>query len=272
MRSIAVMGEKGGTTKSTTVINVAAALARSGRSVLVIDADGQANTTMVLLMGHSPASPTLADVLMGGADPAAAIRPTGIRRLDLIPANDGLADVNVALAGEVGRERRLRLAMGELAERFDYVLIDTSPARSLVNVNVMNYAGEVLAPVEPGIFALAGLGKLQGAIGEVARYLDNTTLVLGGLLLARCRNDNVSRDVEAQLRETFGELVYRTTIPTSVRVEEANARFLPVIDHAPRSAAALAYLGLAEEIDHGRAQGDGAGDTGDGPDAADQAA
>jgi chromosome partitioning protein len=199
---------------------------------------------------------------MGQGDAARAIRATGIKRLELLPATDALADVNVALAGEVGRERRLRLAMGELAEDFDYVLVDTSPSRSLVNVNVMNYAGEVLAPVEPGIFALAGLGKLQDAIAEVGRYLDNTALRLGGLLLARCRNDNVSRDVEAQLREAFGELVYRTTVPTSVRVEEANARYLPVIDHAPRSAAALAYLRLAEEIAHGRAQDDGAGDAG----------
>lgn len=271
MRSIAVMGEKGGTAKSTTVINVAAALARRGNRVLVVDADGQANTTMVFLRGRAPERPTLSDVLLEGADAANAIRETGSRRLELLPADATLADVNVALAAEIGRERRLRLAMEGVAESYDFVVVDTGPARSLVNVNVMNFAGEVLAPVEPGIFALAGLGKVQEAIGEVARYLDNRELKLAGLLLARCRNDNVSRDVERQLRELFGELVYRATIPGSVRVEEANARFLPVIDYAPRSTAARAYLELTEEIVHGRQAGDGSGGAADGTAEADDA-
>jgi chromosome partitioning protein len=272
MRSIAVMGEKGGTAKSTTAINVAAALARRGDKVLVIDADGQANTTMVFLGGREAARPTLADVLMGEAEAADAIRPTGTRRLQLLPAAGDLADVNVALAAEIGRERRLRLAMEGQGDAYDYVVVDTGPARSIVNVNVMNFAGEVLAPVEPGIFALAGLGKVQDAIAEVARYLDNRALRLGGLLLARCRNDNVSRDVERQLREMFGPLVYEATVPASVKVEEANARFLPVIDFAPRSPAAAAYLALTEEIADGQRTQGRARDAAGGPAPADDTA
>jgi chromosome partitioning protein len=272
MRSLAVMGEKGGTAKSTTVINVAAALAKRGHKVLAIDADSQASITMVLLMGRGPSPPTLADVLLERADAMDAIRPTGSRRLSLLPADGNLADVNVALAAEVGRERRLRLAMEGVADDYDFVIVDTGPARSLVNVNVMNFAGEILAPIEPGIFALAGLGKVQDAIGEVAKYLDNRTLRLSGLLLTRCRNDNVSRDAERQLRETFGRLVYGTTVPASVKVEEANARFLPVIDYAPRSPAATAYQSLTEEIIHGQRAQDRAGQRADEPVAADDAA
>jgi chromosome partitioning protein len=273
MRAIAVMGEKGGTSKSTTVINVSAALARRGHRVLVVDADGQANTTMVFLGGRTADRPTLSDVLTDGVDAAEAIRKTGTRRLELLPADSTLADVNVALAAEVGRERRLRLAMEAVAGDYDFIVIDTGPARSIVNVNVMNFAGEVLAPVEPGIFALAGLGKIQEAIAEVARYLDNRTLRLGGLLLARCRNDNVSRDVERQLREMFGPLVYETTVPTSIKVEEASSRFLPVIDFAPRSPAAHAYLELTGEIlAHGQRTQDRTGGAARGPAAADDAA
>lgn len=263
MRTIAVMAEKGGSGKSTVTINVAAALAREGKRVLVIDADGQANTTMVFLGGRTAEPPTLAEVLTDQADALEAIRRTGSRRLDLLPAVDALADVNVALAGEIGRERRLRLALEGALDGYDFTLVDTGPARTLVNVNVLNAVEEVIVPVDPGMFALAGLGKLQNAIDEVRRYLDNRVLRLAGLVLARCRNDNVSRDVEAQLREMFGELVYHTTIPSSVRVEEANARFLPVIDHAPRSAVAQAYSRLTEEIAHGHRTEDRARDAAD---------
>jgi chromosome partitioning protein len=225
---------------------------------------------MVFLGGRAATRPTLTDVMLGDDDARAAIRATGSRRLDLLPADGSLADVNVTLAPEVGRERRLRLAMEEVADAYDFIIVDTGPARSLVNVNVLNFAGEILVPVEPGIFALAGLGKVQEAIAEVARYLDNRTLRLGGLLLARCRNDNVSRDVERQLREMFGPLVYETTIPTSVKVEEANSRFLPVIDFAPRTPAAQAYLALTEEIvAHGQRTQGRARDAAGGPAAAD---
>jgi chromosome partitioning protein len=140
-------------------------------------------------------------------------------------------------------------------EAYDFVIVDTSPQRSLINTNVLNYVAEVLAPVDPGIFSLAGLVKLQGAVAEVVRYLDNQTLRIAGLVVARSTHDNLSRDVEAQLRATFGALVYETTIPANTKVGEAHARFLSVLDYAPRSPAAQAYEALTREIlKHGHAQ------------------
>jgi chromosome partitioning protein len=135
-----------------------------------------------------------------------------------------------------------------------------------------NYAGEVLVPVDPGIFSIAGLGKLQEAVAEVVRYLDNRRLRIAGLVLTRAQNNNVSRDVEAQLRELFGELVHPTTIPHSVKIEEAHGRFVPVLDYAPRSAGAKAYMKLVEEIiaNEQRTQ-DGAGAAPHGAVAADDA-
>ena len=226
MRSIAWLSEKGGTAKTTSAINSAVGLAKLGHRVLLVDADPQANATMVLLEGRPDEAPTLAHVLIDQTDAADAIRPTRTEGLDVLPSDTLLADANVALASELGRERRLKLALEGLDAGYDFVVVDTSPQRTLINVNVLNYVGEVLCPVDPGIFALSGLGTLREAVAEVARYLDNRALRLGGLVLTRTQRDNITRDVEAQLRGTFGELVFRTTIPSTTKIGEAHARFL----------------------------------------------
>ena len=238
MRSIAWLSEKGGTAKTTSAINSAVGLAKLGHRVLLVDADPQANATMVLLEGRPAEAPTLAHVLIDQTDAADAIRPTRTEGLDVLPSDTLLADANVALASELGRERRLKLALEGLDAGYDFVVIDTSPQRTLINVNVLNYVGEVLCPVDPGIFALSGLGTLREAVAEVARHLDNRALRLGGLVLTRTQRDNITRDVEAQLRGTFGELVFRTTIPSTTKIGEAHARFLSVLDYAPRSSGA----------------------------------
>jgi chromosome partitioning protein len=260
MRSIAWLSEKGGTGKSTSAINTSVGLAKLGNRVLVIDADPQANASLVLLGGEAAEPPTLYHVLTNAADAGDTIRPTCIARLDLMPAETLLADANVTLASEMGRERRLRLAMRGVDEAYDFVVIDTSPQRTLINVNVLNYVTEVYCPVDPGIFSLSGLGKLQGAIGEVVRYLDNQPLRLAGLVLTRTQRDNISRDVEAQIRATFGSLVCETAIPASTKIGEAHARFVSVLDYAPRSPGAKAYEALTREIiAHGQVNGVGGG-------------
>jgi chromosome partitioning protein len=258
MRSIAWLSEKGGTAKTTSAINSAVGLAKLGHRVLLVDADPQANATMVLLEGRPAEAPTLAHVLIDQTDAADAIRPTRTEGLDVLPSDTLLADANVALASELGRERRLKLALEGLDAGYDFVVIDTSPQRTLINVNVLNYVGEVLCPVDPGIFALSGLGTLREAVAEVARHLDNRALRLGGLVLTRTQRDNITRDVEAQLRGTFGELVFRTTIPSTTKIGEAHARFLSVLDYAPRSSGAQAYKALVSEIiGHGQVIGIG---------------
>ena len=258
MRSIAWLSEKGGTAKTTSAINSAVGLAKLGHRVLLVDADPQANATMVLLEGRPAKAATLAHVLIDQTDAADAIRPTRTEGLDVLPSDTLLADANVALASELGRERRLKLALEGLDAGYDFVVIDTSPQRTLINVNVLNYVGEVLCPVDPGIFALSGLGTLREAVAEVARHLDNRALRLGGLVLTRTQRDNITRDVEAQLRGTFGELVFRTTIPSTTKIGEAHARFLSVLDYAPRSSGAQAYKALVSEIiGHGQVIGIG---------------
>ncbi len=250
MRSIAVVAQKGGSLKTTSVVNLAACLAGQGRGgrVLVIDTDTQANATYVLLRGNPPRRPTLSEVLTGRASAAEAIVPTAFPGVELIPAEAALADVNVALAAEVGRERRLRSALADLPEPFDVCLIDTGPTRSLLTTNVLNFAAEVIVPVGPGLFGFLGLGQLQADMTQVRRFLENKALTLAGIFLTMTEKNNVCRDFERQMREAFGDLVFRATVPRSVKFEEANARQQSIFEHAPRSPGAAAYKALALEV------------------------
>lgn len=260
MRSIAWLSEKGGPGKTTCATNTAVALAKSGKRVLFLDCDPQGNASMVFLQGRAPDAPTLFHVLTNEADAADAVRATATPGLDLIPAESSLADANVLLASELGRERRLRMAMDGVDNDYDFVVCDTSPQRTLLNVNVLNYVGEVYCPVDPGIFGIAGVVKLQEAVAGVVRFLDNPGLRLAGLVVSRVQRDNLSRDTEGQLREAFGGLVMATTVPATTKIGEAHARYMSVLDYAPASPGAKAFEALTREIiAHGADNGTGNG-------------
>lgn len=248
MRSIAWISEKGGTAKSTCAINSAVGLAKRGNRVLIVDTDPQANASLVLLEGRPASSPSLADVLLGDAEARDAIVSTHTPSVDILPADVRLADAALGLANQIGRESRLRAALAPLESRYDVVVVDTSPTRSLLTINALVAVREVFVPIEPSLFSIAGIGSLQDAVADVRRYLSNPDLRIAGLVLTRTRRDNVSRDAEAQIREAFGPLVLTTTIPTNAKVEEAHGRFQSVLDYAPASPGAKAYAALIEEI------------------------
>lgn len=248
MRTIAVCAHKGGSAKTATTVNVAACLAGQGRRVLVLDADTQCNSTHLLLDGDPPRRPTLGEVLAGDAAADEAVVPTRFDGISLIPAEPALADVNVALASEVGRERRLRAAMADLSGPYDVCLVDTGPTRSLLTTNVLNYAREVLVPIGPGLFGALGLAQLQADINLVRRFLENRAVGLAGVVLVFMERNNVCRDFERQMREAFGPTVLGTTVPRSVKFQEAEARRLSIFEHAPRSSGATAYKALTAEV------------------------
>jgi chromosome partitioning protein len=248
MRTIAVVALKGSQTKTTSVVNIAACLAGQGSKVLVLDLDTQANATYVLLRGESPRPPTISEVLTGDVDAESAIVKTGFDGIEMIPAEPGLADVNIAIGSEVGRERRLRAAMATVEKQFDYCLIDTGPTRTLLTTNVLNYAEEVLAPIVPGVFAFLGLAQLQNDISLVKRFLENKALHLTGVFLSMVERTTVAKDFEAGLRDALGDLVFQTTIPRIVKFEEANARRQSIFEHAPDSPGTDAYVALTREV------------------------
>jgi chromosome partitioning protein len=249
MQTIAVMNEKGGAGKTSLALSLSAVLGAAGRRVLLVDADPQGNAGLVLSGGdRSPPGPTLADVLLGRSA-GEAVRPSLVPGVDWIPAGAALADAADRLAGELGRERRLRLAVAELPRDWELVLIDCPPTRSLLSVNAMNAAdGGLIVPVDPGVFSVAGLVAVVGAVEQVRKYLDNHALAVRSIVLSRVPRNRVAADLEAELRAAWGDVVAVTTIPQAVAVEESHARFLPVTLHAPRSVVSKSFHSLAAEL------------------------
>ena len=252
MRKLVIASAKGGTGKSTTATSLAVGLAQRGHKTLIVDADGQGNATWTVMHGAEIEGPTLAEVLLRDALADEAIRETPTPNLDILPAAASLNGANVALVQELGRDARLRSAMAAHDGRWDFVVIDTAPAFSTILANALVYAAEVIVPVDAGMYAMLGLVQLQGTIAEVREAYGNDALHLAGLLLTRVARNNVHRDVEAGLRERFGDLVFKATVPQSVQVEAAHTRGQTVMEFAPRSPAALAYDALISEvIEHG---------------------
>lgn len=248
MRRIVLASHKGGTAKSTTATCLAVALAKLGKRVLCIDCDAQANATWTLTGGQGVEPPTLAGVLMRQANAVEAIRPTSTPNLDLLPAEAALSGVNVALVQELGRDSRLRSALAPLDGEWDFVILDTAPTITTLLANALVYASEVIVPVDAGIHAVLGLVQLQETIKEVREAYGNHALHLAGMVLTRVSRNNVSKDVENELRLRFGDRVFRSVIPLSSKVEEAHTRGQTVMDYARLSPAARAYESLTEEV------------------------
>jgi chromosome partitioning protein len=262
MRSLAFMSTKGGVGKTTATINVAARLGMDGHRVLLVDTDPQSNATFVALAGEKPRRPTLLEVLAGEVDAAEAIVPTTLEGVSILPAVPELAEANLALASEVGRERRLRLALGAVAGDFDIAVADTAPTRSLLTTNVLNTVRSLFVPMAPGVFGVLGLVQIQEDVAKVRRFLDNTDVRLAGVFLSMVERTKGARELEAELRALLGDLVMGARVPKSVKLGEANDRSESIFTHAPHSPGALAFEALTEEILHaigteGRERGDG---------------
>jgi chromosome partitioning protein len=253
MRRIAIVSLKGGVGKTASAMAIAVGLAKRGLRTLLVDADQQANSTWSILGGQGSDPPTLSAVLTREAPAAAVIRETTTPGLDLLPADGSLGGVNVALAQELGRDTRLRSALAPIDGQYDYVIFDTGPQMTTVLANALVCATEVVTPLDPSVHAMLGLVALEDIIADVREAYSNSALHMGGLLLTKMSRNNVCREVETELRSRFGKLVFKTTVPSSTKIEEANARGMCLLDYAPKSPGALAYFELVEEIvSHGQ--------------------
>lgn len=257
MRTIACLNWKGGSGKSTTALALAVGLAQrlpKRQRVLLVDNDPQANSTLVMLDGRIPEAPTLADVLLDDSVAIDAIRRTRIDRLDILPADERLAECTVLLADELGRERRLRVALRSLEDTYSVCIVDSPPQLSLLTVNILQAVTEVLVPIDPGLFAIAGLGRLQETVDRVRHHLEHPDLTIIGLLMTRATKNKITKDLEKQLRDAYGPLVYRAVIPASVKVEEAHASYRSILEWAPQSPVGKAYGALVTEVLNGRSK------------------
>jgi chromosome partitioning protein len=251
MRTIACLNWKGGSGKTTTAMSLAVGLAQrlpKRQRVLLVDSDPQYNATLLMLGGATPEAPTLTDVLLTDASAVDAIRATRVDRLDILPADGRLAECTVLLADELGRERRLRLALRSIEQTYSVCVVDSPPQLSLLTVNILQAVTEVIVPIDPGLFAIAGLGRLGETVDRVRHHLEHPDLAIVGLLLTRATKNKITQGLEAQLREAYGELVYRAVIPSAIAVEEAHASYRTIMEWAPQSPVAKAYGELVTEV------------------------
>jgi len=244
-RIYALANQKGGVGKTTTAINLAACLAEAGERALVVDLDPQANATSGLGMR---ANGTSSYDLLDGVPLVELAKHTAFANLDLVPSKPDLAGAVVELAARDGGERYLAEALASGTSQYDFVFIDCPPALGPLTVNALAAADRVLVPVQAEYYALEGLTQLMQSIDLIRRRL-NPRLGVGGVLMtmvdARTR---LAQDVEAEVRRHFGELVFKTSVPRSVRLAEAPSHGLPAIAYDRRSAGADAYWKVAMEL------------------------
>jgi chromosome partitioning protein len=250
-RILAIANQKGGVGKTTTAINLGAALAAEGRHVLLIDLDPQGNASTGLGIPSEARDPSAYDVLLGEVPVAAAARPTATERLCIVPATTGLASADLDLAGRPRRSLLLRAALRapDVQEAgFSHVLIDCPPSLNVLTLNALTAAHSVLVPLQSEFFALEGLSQLLLTVREV-RAQANPGLRIEGIALTMFdRRTSLAQAVEQDARENLGELVFTTVIPRSVRLAEAPSHARTVLEHDPGSPGAQAYRALAAEL------------------------
>jgi chromosome partitioning protein len=244
---VAIANQKGGVGKTTTAVNLGAGLAAAGHPVLLIDLDPQGNASTGLGVAPDDRVHTVYDLLTGEADLKTATLPTSIPNLSIVPATADLASADVDFSGATDRTRLLEKQLRHVAPG-TITLIDCPPALGLLTLNAMVAANGVLVPLQAEFYALEGLSQLLGTVREV-RKGPNPRLRINGVLLTMSDYRNrLSQQVEADVRETLGDLVYQTVIPRNVRVSEAPSYAQPVLAYDPSSKGSVAYRQFSMEF------------------------
>lgn len=245
-RVLAVANQKGGVGKTTTAINLGAALAAMENDVLIVDCDPQGNATRGL--GATATEPHLYQVLAGASGIEAAIRPTGFPYLDIVPAGHDLVGIEVEFVGLPGWERRLSDALARIRSRYGIILLDCPPSLGHLTVGALVAARGVLVPLQCEYFALEGVSALVSTVRRVRSSLNPGLRIEGILLTMHDERTNLSKDVAREVRAHFADQVYETVVPRNVRLAEAPSYGQPVLAYDIKSRGAEAYLALAREI------------------------
>lgn len=245
---IALVNQKGGVGKTTTVLNLGAYLAELGKYVLVVDSDPQGNATSGLGVIPAQLNSGLYEVLSGRAEAAAVIQNTQIQNLRVFPSTPSLAAANVELVSAEKREERLRESLLGIRNDYDYILIDCPPSLGILTVNSLVAADSVLIPVQSEYYALEGLGQLLETIHLVQKNLNPGLRVLGAVITMHDKRTKLSAQVQKEMNRHFPNKIFDSVIPRNVRLSEAPSHGLTIRQYDPWSKGARAYRQLAEEV------------------------
>lgn len=247
-RIISVANQKGGVGKTTTTVNLGACLAYDGKKVLLIDSDAQGNATSGLGVRKPDVKQDIYDVLVNEVPIKETIIKTSSENLSIVPATLQLAGAEIELTSMMARESRLKSALAEVSDEYDFILVDCPPSLGHLTINAFTASDAILIPVQCEYYALEGLSQLLNTVRLVQKHFNPGLEIEGVLLTMYDARTNLGAEVVEEVRRYFQEKVYDTIIPRNVRLSEAPSHGKPIIDYDPRSKGAEVYQALAKEV------------------------